>query len=188
MIHVEYEHPYRAIIDAAKKNGCDLVAMASHGRQGLSAVVLGSVTVKVLTHSNIPRFGVSITSCWWVIAPFQLLTKLLSKLDRLGCFSFLRVSENCWPTSSAGPTRSTSRRAAPHERQADWRVPRVPLIAAKSEGEVIPLIHRQFRVSYFIQIQKSSGLKVIGCRALYPASPQSPEALVPVCMRSRVRV
>ena len=54
MIHVEYEHPYRAIIDAAKKNGCDLVAMASHGRQGLSAVVLGSVTVKVLTHSNIP--------------------------------------------------------------------------------------------------------------------------------------
>ena len=89
MIHVEYEHPYRAIIDAAKKNGCDLVAMASHGRQGLSAVVLGSVTVKVLTHSNIPRFGVSITSCWWVIAPFQLLTKLLSKLDQLGCFSFL---------------------------------------------------------------------------------------------------
>ena len=53
-IHVEHEHPYRAIIDAAEKNGCDLVAMASHGRHGLSAVVLGSVTVKVLTHSNIP--------------------------------------------------------------------------------------------------------------------------------------
>ena len=53
-IHVEHEHPYRAIIDAAKKNGCDLVAMASHGRHGLSALVLGSVTVKVLTHSNIP--------------------------------------------------------------------------------------------------------------------------------------
>jgi nucleotide-binding universal stress UspA family protein len=54
VIHVEHEHPYRAIIDAAKKSGCDLVAMASHGRHGLSAVVLGSVTVKVLTHSNIP--------------------------------------------------------------------------------------------------------------------------------------
>ena len=53
-VHVEHEHPYRAIIDAAKKNGCDLVAMASHGRHGLSALVLGSVTVKVLTHSNIP--------------------------------------------------------------------------------------------------------------------------------------
>ena len=54
VIHVEHEHPYRAIIDAAKQSGCDLIAMASHGRHGLSAVVLGSETVKVLTHSNIP--------------------------------------------------------------------------------------------------------------------------------------
>jgi nucleotide-binding universal stress UspA family protein len=54
VIHVEREHPYRAIIDAANKNGCDLIAMASHGRHGLSAVVLGSETVKVLTHSSIP--------------------------------------------------------------------------------------------------------------------------------------
>jgi nucleotide-binding universal stress UspA family protein len=54
VIHVEHEHPYRAIIDAAKNSGCDLIAMASHGRHGFSAVVLGSVTVKVLTHSNIP--------------------------------------------------------------------------------------------------------------------------------------
>ena len=59
---------------------------------------------------------------------------------------------------------------------------------AKSDGEVIPLIHHQFRLSYFIQIQKSSRLKVIGCRALYPRLPPSPEALAPVCMRSRVRV
>jgi len=48
------EHPYQAIIDAAKKNGCDLIVMASHGRRGISAVVLGSETVKVLTHSDIP--------------------------------------------------------------------------------------------------------------------------------------
>jgi len=54
VIHVEHEHPYRAIIDAANKNGCDLIAMASHGRHGISAVVLGSETTKVLTHSNIP--------------------------------------------------------------------------------------------------------------------------------------
>jgi len=53
-IHVEHEHPYRAIIDAADKNGCDLIVMASHGRRGLSAVALGSETVKVLTHSTIP--------------------------------------------------------------------------------------------------------------------------------------
>ncbi len=46
--------PTSAIIDAANKNGCDLIAMASHGRRGISAVVLGSETIKVLTHSNIP--------------------------------------------------------------------------------------------------------------------------------------
>ena len=54
VILAEHEHPYSAIIDAGKKNGCDLIAMASHGRRGLSAIVLGSETVKVLTHSNIP--------------------------------------------------------------------------------------------------------------------------------------
>ena len=53
-VHVENEHPYRAIIDAAKEEGCDLIVMASHGRGGLSAIVLGSQTLKVLTHSTIP--------------------------------------------------------------------------------------------------------------------------------------
>jgi nucleotide-binding universal stress UspA family protein len=53
-VHVEHEHVYRAIIDAAASKGCDLIAMASHGRHGVSAVVLGSETVKVLTHSKIP--------------------------------------------------------------------------------------------------------------------------------------
>lgn len=53
-MHVENEDPYRAIIDTAKLKGCDLIVMASHGRRGISAVVLGSETVKVLTHSAIP--------------------------------------------------------------------------------------------------------------------------------------
>jgi nucleotide-binding universal stress UspA family protein len=53
-VHVEYEHPYAAIIDTARKRGCDLIVMASHGRRGVSAIVLGSETVKVLTHSTIP--------------------------------------------------------------------------------------------------------------------------------------
>jgi nucleotide-binding universal stress UspA family protein len=53
-IHVEHEHPYRAIIDTAKSRGCDLIVMASHGRRGVAAIVLGSETVKVLTHSTIP--------------------------------------------------------------------------------------------------------------------------------------
>ena len=53
-IHVFHEHPHVAIIDAAGKKGCDVICMASHGRKGLSALVLGSKTVKVLTHSKIP--------------------------------------------------------------------------------------------------------------------------------------
>ena len=46
--------PYEAIIDAARDKGCDVIFMASHGRRGLSAVLLGSETQKVLTHSKIP--------------------------------------------------------------------------------------------------------------------------------------
>ena len=48
------EHPYQSIIHSAQERGCDLVVMASHGRGGLVAMVLGSETVKVLTHSKIP--------------------------------------------------------------------------------------------------------------------------------------
>jgi len=53
-LHVEHEQVYQGIIDAASARGCDLIVMASHGRRGVSAVVLGSETVKVLTHSKIP--------------------------------------------------------------------------------------------------------------------------------------
>jgi nucleotide-binding universal stress UspA family protein len=49
-----HDHPYDAIVAVANENGCDLIVMASHGRSGLAAVVLGSVTTKVLTHTNIP--------------------------------------------------------------------------------------------------------------------------------------
>jgi nucleotide-binding universal stress UspA family protein len=46
--------PYEAIIRAAENAGCDLIFMASHGRRGLSGLLLGSETQKVLTHSTIP--------------------------------------------------------------------------------------------------------------------------------------
>jgi nucleotide-binding universal stress UspA family protein len=49
-----HDQPYRAIIDAAHALGSDLIVMASHGRRGISALLLGSETVKVLTHSTIP--------------------------------------------------------------------------------------------------------------------------------------
>lgn len=53
-MQTESEHPHQAIIDAADDTGCDLIVMASHGRKGVSALLLGSVTVKVLTHSKLP--------------------------------------------------------------------------------------------------------------------------------------
>lgn len=46
--------PYEAIIGAARDGQCDLIMMASHGRKGIKALLLGSETQKVLTHSTIP--------------------------------------------------------------------------------------------------------------------------------------
>ena len=51
---VEALHPWEAIIDHARHMECDLLVMASHGRRGVSALLLGSETQKVLTHSAIP--------------------------------------------------------------------------------------------------------------------------------------
>ena len=53
-MHVEHDQPYLAIIETAARKSCDLIVMASHGRRGISAIVLGSEAVKVLTHSTIP--------------------------------------------------------------------------------------------------------------------------------------
>jgi len=53
-VQVEHDHPYQAIIATAKDKGCDLIVVASHGRSGISAVLLGSVTSKVLAHTSIP--------------------------------------------------------------------------------------------------------------------------------------
>ena len=51
---VEGLHPWEAIIDHARHLECDLLVMASHGRRGVTALLLGSETQKVLTHSTIP--------------------------------------------------------------------------------------------------------------------------------------
>ena len=48
------DHPWEAILLTAKDKQCDLIVMASHGRRGISAVVLGSETQKVLTHTSTP--------------------------------------------------------------------------------------------------------------------------------------
>jgi nucleotide-binding universal stress UspA family protein len=53
-VRLSNDHPWEAIVEAAKDKGCDMIVMASHGRRGVSAVVLGSETQKVLTHSTVP--------------------------------------------------------------------------------------------------------------------------------------
>jgi nucleotide-binding universal stress UspA family protein len=53
-LEVEDQHPYQGIITTAKSKGCDLIVMASHGRRGVSALLIGSETQKVLTHTAIP--------------------------------------------------------------------------------------------------------------------------------------
>ena len=40
------KHPAEGILEAAAKNGCDLIVMASHGRRGLERIFLGSVLVR----------------------------------------------------------------------------------------------------------------------------------------------
>ena len=51
---LEALHPWEAIIEHAQQKACDLIVMASHGRRGVTALLLGSETQKVLTHSKIP--------------------------------------------------------------------------------------------------------------------------------------
>jgi nucleotide-binding universal stress UspA family protein len=51
---VEAQHPWEAIVEHAKTQGCDLIVMASHGRRGVSALLLGSETTRVLVHCDVP--------------------------------------------------------------------------------------------------------------------------------------
>ncbi len=51
---VEALHPWEAILVTAKQKGCDVIVMASHGRRGMAALLIGSETSRVLTHSQLP--------------------------------------------------------------------------------------------------------------------------------------
>jgi len=53
-VHAKDRYPAEGILETAKTNGCDLIVMASHGRRGLSRLLLGSEAVRVLTHSTVP--------------------------------------------------------------------------------------------------------------------------------------
>lgn len=54
VVSEEQDSPHQGIIAAARDRGCDLIFMASHGRRGVSALLLGSETHKVLTHCRVP--------------------------------------------------------------------------------------------------------------------------------------
>jgi nucleotide-binding universal stress UspA family protein len=50
---------YDAIVRIAREQHCDLIVMASHGRRGLTSLLLGSETQKVQAHTAIPVLVVS---------------------------------------------------------------------------------------------------------------------------------
>jgi nucleotide-binding universal stress UspA family protein len=52
--HVTADQPWQGILQAARAKKCDLVSMASHGRGGLTGLLLGSETARVLAHSKLP--------------------------------------------------------------------------------------------------------------------------------------
>jgi nucleotide-binding universal stress UspA family protein len=54
LAHAASDFPYMEIVKAAQRHRCDLIFMGSHGRRGLSRLLLGSETSKVLAHSRIP--------------------------------------------------------------------------------------------------------------------------------------
>jgi nucleotide-binding universal stress UspA family protein len=51
---VTADEPWEGILEAAHRNRCDVIVMASHGRRGVAGFLLGSETTKVLTHSKVP--------------------------------------------------------------------------------------------------------------------------------------
>jgi nucleotide-binding universal stress UspA family protein len=53
-LHISRGRPAEAIVEAARSKGCDLIAMASHGRRGVGRLLLGSQTSEVLVHSPVP--------------------------------------------------------------------------------------------------------------------------------------
>ncbi len=53
-VHSVSEHPYEEIVKTAHEVGCDVIFMASHGRRGIQALIMGGETHKVLTHTKLP--------------------------------------------------------------------------------------------------------------------------------------
>lgn len=54
VLHAPDAAPATTIVDTAKEKGCNLIVMSSHGRRGISRVLLGSQTSEVLAHTHVP--------------------------------------------------------------------------------------------------------------------------------------
>jgi nucleotide-binding universal stress UspA family protein len=63
VVQIKDSHPWSAIIETAQQMHCDLILMASHGRSGIGAMIIGSETQKVLTHSTRPVLVYRDTGC-----------------------------------------------------------------------------------------------------------------------------
>ncbi len=53
-VNVESEHPWEGILDTVAQRGADLIVMATYGRHGVALRMVGSETMRVLTHSKVP--------------------------------------------------------------------------------------------------------------------------------------
>jgi nucleotide-binding universal stress UspA family protein len=53
-VHRSHRDPSQAILDVAEHEGCDAIVMAPHGERGMACMLVGSETMRLITHANIP--------------------------------------------------------------------------------------------------------------------------------------
>lgn len=77
-IHVYYDNPVPAILDAARRHQVDLIVMSTHGRSGLGRMVYGSVADNILRHAEVPVLLVppTIDHAWPADRPLTVLVPL----------------------------------------------------------------------------------------------------------------
>jgi nucleotide-binding universal stress UspA family protein len=51
---ISHRDPSQAILDVAEHEGCDAIVMAPHGERGMARMLVGSETMRLITHANIP--------------------------------------------------------------------------------------------------------------------------------------
>ena len=80
-VRVVVGSPYPTIVDAADNAGCDLIAMSTHGRGGLSRGVMGSVADQVMRNSHVPTLLVAPNRAAELRTEGKPLSKIVGPLD-----------------------------------------------------------------------------------------------------------